>query len=93
MAASIRRGNWLYAGQSPPSNQYRDKNGKLWHERMISERGWNYVYGQKRKVLKPSECEKVRMPGKHRYLLALDDDMRRQIEPLRRAYPKADAPS
>lgn len=83
--------NWLYAGQSAASNAYRDKTGRIWHERMVSERGWNYVFGQKRKVVKASECERIRQPGKHRYLLPLDNDMRRQIESLRRPYPKADA--
>jgi hypothetical protein len=28
------------------------------------------------------------MPGKHRYLMPLDDAMREQIEPLRQPYPK-----
>lgn len=83
-------GNWVYAGQSAASNQYRDKSGKLWHERMVSKRGWNIVYGKKRKVLKPSDCEVIRQPGKHRYLMPLDSDMRTKIEPLRQDYPKQD---
>lgn len=84
-------GNWIYAGQSAPSNVYRDKNGKLWHQRMVSERGWNFVYGKKKAVVKPSDCEIIKQPGKYRYLMPLDDEMRKQIEPLRREYPKAQA--
>jgi hypothetical protein len=79
---------WVYTGQSNSSHGYKDKTGRVWHERMVSERGWNYVYGEKQKVVKPSECEKTDLPGKHRYLLPLDDAMAEQIEELRRPYPK-----
>lgn len=84
-------GNWVYTGQSTASHAYRDKRGRVWHERMVSERGWNYVFGKKRAVVKASDCVKIRQPGKHRYLMPLDDAMRTQIEPLRRDYPKADS--
>ena len=36
----------------------------------------------------PREAVKIRTPGKHRYLYPLDDEMRKQIEPLRKPYPK-----
>lgn len=82
--------NWIYLGQLSPSCMYRDKRGKLWHERMISERGWNYVFGRKRRVLKPSECEKIRFPGKHRYVLPLgDDQLRKKLLAQAKPYPKS----
>jgi len=80
---------WTYTGQSQRSSGFRDKTGRVWHERMVSERGWNYVFGEKRKVVKPSECEKIELPGKHRYLLPLDKEMLERIEVLRKPYPKA----
>ena len=36
----------------------------------------------------PANAQKVPTRGKHRYLMPLDDDMRKQIEPLRKPYPK-----
>lgn len=80
--------NWIYAGQTAPSAMYRDKAGKLWHERMISPTGQKKVFGKIRKVLKPTDCTKLKMPGKHRYLMPLDDEMRTKIAPLARPYPK-----
>lgn len=81
--------NWLYVGQSSPSKKYIDKSGKVWHERMISKRGVQKVFGQWRKVLTPNDCQIIQCPGKYRYLLPLDDDMAKRIEPLRKPYPKA----
>lgn len=80
--------NWIYAGQSDPSSMYRDASGKLWHERMVSPSGKKRVFGKLRTVVKPSQCEKIKMPGKHRYLMPLDDDMRAKIAPLAKPYPK-----
>jgi len=79
---------WIYAGQTAPSSMYRDAKGKLWHERMISSTGQKKVFGRYRKVLKPSECQRIRLPGKHRYLMPLDADMRAAILPLAKPYPK-----
>lgn len=79
---------WLFVGDTPPSSMYRDKFGKLWHERMISPTGKKKVFGRYRECLKPSDCERIKYPGKHRYLMPLDEAMRKQIEPLRKPYPK-----
>ena len=79
---------WIYAGQTAHSSMYRDASGKLWHERMISPSGQKKVFGRYRKVLKPSECERIRLPGKHRYLMPLDAEMRAAILPLAKPYPK-----
>jgi hypothetical protein len=45
-------------------------------------------YGELRQVAKIDECEKIPQLGKYRYLMPLDDAMRKQIEPLRKPYPK-----
>ena len=42
----------------------------------------------KRKTYKPSECEIIRTAGKYRYLMPLDKEMAKQIESLRKPYPK-----
>lgn len=78
---------WLYSGLSSPSVEYY-KDNKRWHPRQLSETGYTIQFGLKRKVPKPSECEKIKTLGKHRYLMPLDDKMKKQIELLKKPYPK-----
>ena len=80
-------GNWAYVGDTSHGQEYWH-NGKRWHSRQVSEKGWNIQQGNVRKTIKPSECEIVKTPGKHRYLMPLDDEMRKQILPLSKPYPK-----
>ena len=79
--------NWLYVGDTAKGREFWS-NGKKWHSRQVSEKGWNIQQGNVRKTIKPSECDVVITPGKHRYLMPLDSDMRKQIEPLAKPYPK-----
>lgn len=79
--------NWIYSGTSSPSVEYW-KDGKRWHPRQLSESGYTVQFGAKRKVPKPSECKKIKVPGKHRYLMPLDDDIKSRILPLAKPYPK-----
>jgi hypothetical protein len=81
-------GNWIYSGETSPSYLYRDKFNRVWHQRQVSVSGIKPQYGTMRIVPKISECEKIPQLGKHRYLFSLDDAMRKQIEPLRKPYPK-----
>lgn len=81
-------GNWIFSGDSSPSKSYIDKGGKRWHTRQVSITGQRIQYGQVREVPKPSDCVAITEIGKHRYLMPLDDEMRRKIEPLRKPYPK-----
>ena len=80
-------GNWLYLGVTAPSVEYWH-SGKRLHSRQVSEKGWNVQQGQRRKTVRPSECDVVKTQGKHRYLMPLDKAMRAQIEPLAKQYPK-----
>jgi hypothetical protein len=57
-------GNWVYCGQSSPSTEYW-KEGKRWHPRQLSEKGYTVQFGTKRQCPKPSECEKIKVEGKH----------------------------
>ena len=81
-------GNWVYAGQSVASPMYVGPDGRRWHNRMVSHTGTRKVYGKLRKVVRKDQCTKIVTPGKHRYLMPLDDAMRQQIEALRKPYPK-----
>lgn len=80
-------GNWVYCGLTSPSVEYW-KDGKRWHPRQLSEKGYTVQFGAKRRVPKPSECTKVKVPGKHRYLMSLDQKMKTRIDHLKKPYPK-----
>lgn len=80
--AVYQAGNWVYDGKSLPTVCYRDPAGKLWHGRRASPTP------NKQKQLVTNDWQKVVQEGKHRYLMPLDDAMRKQIEPLRKPYPK-----
>ena len=75
--------NWVYTGRSAGCYFYIDKKGKQWHPRNVSEN-----LSLSGKMVKPSDCTKIWKSGKHRYLMPLDKEMRKQIEPLRKPYPK-----
>lgn len=80
-------GNWLYAGDTAASKIYIN-NGRKLHSRQVSEKGFNIQQGKVRRTAKPSECDVISTPGKHRYLMPLDAAMREQIAPLAKPYPK-----
>lgn len=84
-----KAGGWVYAGCTPPSVAYVDRTGRSWHPRMISSTGYKRVFGHRRRVLRPDDCTVVQLPGKHRYLMPLDAEMREQIAPLAKPYPRA----
>lgn len=94
-------GGWTYLGQQPSTVEFIAPDGKQWHSRMISPSGRKKVYGEYRSVWKPEQCRKVTMPGKHKYAMPFDNDMRARIAPLAKPYPKrpragsvaSDAPS
>lgn len=80
-------GNWVYCGDTAKGAEYWH-SGKRLHSRQVSEKGWNIQQGVKRKTVKPSECSVIKTAGKHRYLMPLDKEMKEQIAPLAKPYPK-----
>lgn len=81
-------GNWIYTGRSTDYDQFRTGDGRLWHPRQVSTLGAKRQYGAIRKTPKIADCVRVRVPGKHRYLMPLDSGMRTQLAPLAKPYPK-----
>lgn len=73
-----KAGGWIYTGNSQPVTEYY-YNGD-----------WRHVTD----VYKRMSAEKVKelpsrkKPFKYRYVMPLDNDMRKQIESLRKPYPK-----
>jgi hypothetical protein len=75
-------GNWIYAGKSTDGFEWR-LNGKRLNKRAYT--GNNFG---KDKLEVPKGAKKVAIPGKHRYIMSLDDSMKAKIEYLRKPYPK-----
>ena len=74
--------NWLYSGVSACNFEWQ-LNGQSLNKRAYT--GENF--GEPRLKV-PSRAVKVQLPGKHRYLMPLDVEMRECIESLRKPYPK-----
>ena len=78
-------GNWIYAGQGEPAKFYRI-HGKLTHPRSIGAKGIIQNLAGARTI--DPFATVVEVPGKHRYLMPLDAEMRQRILPLSKPYPK-----
>lgn len=84
-----KAGGWLYTGTTAADRRYTDSTGHVWHSREVKERGWDRTIGGKvHKVPKPSECTIERIPGKHRYVMPLDEPTRAKIMPFTKAPPR-----
>ena len=78
-------GNWIYSGQGDPAKFYLIR-GKLTHPRTIGAKGLVQNIRGARQI--DPNAKSVNVPGKHRYLMPLDADMRERILPLAKPYPK-----
>jgi hypothetical protein len=72
--------NWVYVGRSSAVRQYYYRGDWRNDTPMFRDFAANPTL---RKITPYRD-----LPPKHKYLYPLDDDMRRQIEPLRKPYPK-----
>ena len=69
-------GNWIYRGISATAIKVWF-NGKWTHKKTVDDSG-----------IDQSMLTKKRVPGKHTYIMPLDDAMRARIMPLAKPYPK-----
>lgn len=82
-------GNWVYTGATESDTYYIGKNGRRYHSRSVKSSGVVVRHGRQHRCPTPENmARKETCPGKHRYLMPLDDEMRKRIEPLRKPYPK-----
>lgn len=88
IGAIYQAGGWIYTGETSSSTEYLTKSGKVLHSRQVGLSGLKKQYGVIRQVPKQTDCIKIKRLPKHRYLMPLDSEMRKQIEPLRKQYPK-----
>lgn len=80
---------WIYTGKTADDRRYLYR-GEWLHSRQVKEQGFTLgIGGQKSLCVRPSECERVeRVPGKHRYVMPLDDETRALVMREARPYPK-----
>lgn len=74
--------NWTYSGKTSSAEFFRDPSGKLWHPRRASKTP------NRQKQLVTSNWTIETQQPKHRYLMPLDDEMRKKITKLSKPYPK-----
>lgn len=83
--------NWLYTGQTDPSEEYV-VNGRRMHARSLASiRPKNMTLKQYARSVDPY-FHTVRGSAKHRYLMPLDERLRERIVHLARPYPKRPRP-
>jgi hypothetical protein len=81
-------GGWIYTGCSAQGAAWRDKRGRIWHNRETSATGILVQFGERGRCPKRSECTRIVLEGKHRYLMPLDSEMQARLKPLAKPYPK-----
>jgi len=78
-------GNWIYSGTGSDATFYMIR-GKLTHPRSIGAAGKTQNIAGARQI--DPRAYSVEIPGKHRYLMPLDSEMRKKVLPLSKPYPK-----
>jgi hypothetical protein len=76
---------WQYTGTSPQSFEWV-LNGKRLNRRAYT--GQQFGGGKSSVAGIPKRAIKRKVQGKHRYLMPLDKEMKKQILPLAKPYPK-----
>jgi hypothetical protein len=80
--------NWVYSGCVEQNNKsYAILKGKKVHPRSIGSKYGTRAIEWLRLNVDPN-AEYIETKGKHKYLYPLNRKMRKQIEPLRKSYPK-----
>jgi hypothetical protein len=76
-------GNWIYTGESAAARMLVHQGKKL-HRRHYTGATFDNP-----RAKPPPGSVWIPVPGKHRYLMPLDRAMRRQVERLRKPYPRS----
>ena len=80
---------WIYTGETGPQPKWAMPDGRILHDRAVNPTGKVAPYfGKRRQRGDVCEAQEIPQRSKHRYLMPLDEDMRRQVEGLRQPYPK-----
>lgn len=79
---------WSYLGISQKSTAFLTPTGELVHKRTVSASGHTNMFGKRSLCYRYDQCTKVAIPGKHKYMLPLDPEVRARIESMSKPYPK-----
>lgn len=79
--------NWIYVGASKMRNILC--KGKIYHPKSLYSKYKTQAVPWLQKHVDPN-ARWIDVPAKHKYLMPLDNDMRKQIVPLHKPYPKRD---
>ena len=82
-----KAGGWVYAGMMREARYFK-VHGRVRHPRSIAAKGGIQSIQAVRAKFDPFASIVVK-PGKHRYLMPLDDAMKAQVAPLAQPYPVA----
>lgn len=88
IGAIYQAGNWVYVGRGGSNEAFFDINGKRLHSRRVGKGGLKSIFG---KIVKVPDSDKIirkKLLLKYKYLYPLTKEMRKQIEPLSKPYPK-----
>lgn len=80
-------GGWIYTGITTSSAEYL-VHGKRWHGRALRHEKPEHLTTKQTLLRMDPEYRIIAGSIKYRYLMPLDDEIRQQIEPLRKPYPK-----
>lgn len=81
-------GNWIYIGTGGSTEAFYDNKGKRLHSRVVGKGGVKNIFGRYVATYDSDKIERRKLQPKYKYLYPLDKEMRKQIEPLRKPYPK-----
>jgi hypothetical protein len=87
VGAIYQAGGWIYDGCTTSSEEYL-VNGKRWHGRAFRASKPAHLTTKQAAAAMDPNFKVVPGSVKHRYLMPLDDAMRKQIAPLAKPYPK-----
>ena len=80
-----KAGGWIYTGTMGKATYFKI-HGKIRHPRSVVQKGSENSLAAVRRNFDPNATAVVK-EGKHRYLMPLDDAMRKQVAPLAQPYP------
>jgi len=80
-------GGWVYDGRTASSEEYL-VNGRRWHGRAFRASKPAHLTTKQAAAAMDPDFKVIPGSVKHRYLMPLDDAMRKQIAPLAKPYPK-----
>ena len=86
--AIYQGGNWIFIGTGGSNEAFYNKQGERVHSRLVGKGGVKNVFGRNIRTYDSDTTTKRKLEKKFKYVYPLDDEMRKQIEPLRQPYPK-----